>query len=124
MWDPSLKLEIQLLPEMTTFEQRLVDLEKFDETRRYLETTNKVHKRHFKIQYNKYVRPRVFCEGDLVLVYNQAIDSLGEGKLVSMWHGPYVIKWVLSKGSYELQDYEGNFLKDPINGLYLKRYYA
>ena len=41
-----------------------------------------------------------------------------------MWHGPYVVKWVLEKGAYELVDYEGMALVEPRNGLYLKKYYA
>ena len=41
-----------------------------------------------------------------------------------MWRGPYVIKRVLEKGTYELVDYEGTTLEEPRNGLYLKKYYA
>ena len=41
-----------------------------------------------------------------------------------MWHGPYVVKQVLEKGTYELVDYEGTALAEPINGIYLKKYYA
>ena len=35
-----------------------------------------------------------------------------------------MVKYVLEKGSYELEDYEGNSLAEPRNGLYLKKYYA
>ena len=38
--------------------------------------------------------------------------------------GPYVVKHSLEKGTYELVDYEGTSLEKPINGLYLKNYYA
>ena len=41
-----------------------------------------------------------------------------------MWHGPYIIKQILKKRAYELIDYEGHPLDQPINGLYLKKYYA
>jgi hypothetical protein len=37
-----------------------------------------------------------------VLVYDQDKDALGEGKFNPMWFGPYVVRWVLEKGSYEL----------------------
>lgn len=30
-----------------------------------------------------------------------------------MWHGPYIVKKVLQKGSYELLDYDGNPLSEP-----------
>ena len=121
---PSLKLAVQLLPETSTLEVRLVELEKLDETRRDAAIENEAHKCRVKLQYDKSVRPRIFSEGDLVLVYDQASDALGAGKFVTMWHGPYVVKCVLSKGSYELQDCEGGCLKEPRNRLYLKKYYA
>ena len=50
--------------------------------------------------------------------------TLGAGKLIPMWRGPYMVKRVLDKGAYELVDYEGTTLTKPINGLYLKKYYA
>ena len=121
---PSLKLAVQLLSETSTLEARLVEFEQLDETRRDATITNKAHKNCVKMQYDKSVYPRIFSEGDLVLVYDQANDALGAGKFVAMWHGPYVVKCVLSKGSYELQDFEGGCLKEPRNGLYLKKYYA
>ena len=121
---PSLKLAFQLLPKTFALEARLVELEQLDETRRDAATTNEAHKCHVKMQYDKSVCPRIFSEEDLILVYDQASDTLGAGKFVEMCHGPYVVKRVLSKGSYELQDYEGNCLKEPHNWLYLKKYYA
>ena len=99
---PSLKLVVQLLPETSALEARLVELEQLDESRRDAATTNEAHKCRVKLQYDKSVHPRIFSEGDLVLVYDQASDALGAGKFVAMSHGPYVVKRVLSKGSYEL----------------------
>ena len=121
---PSLKLAVQLLPKTSTLEERLVELEWLDETRRDAAIANKSHKNCVKVQYDKSVRPRIFSKEDLVLVYDQANDTLGAGKFVTMWHGPYIVKRVLNKGSDELQYYEGNCLKEPRNGLYLKKYYA
>lgn len=76
------------------------------------------------MQYDKTVKPRVFSKGCLVLVYDKKNDTPGEGKSISMWLGPYIVKHVLGKGAYESKDYEGNIMKDPRNGIYLKRYYA
>ena len=121
---PSLKLAVQLLPETSALEVRLVELEQLDETCRDAAIANEAHKRRVKLQYDKSVHPRIFYEGDLVLVYDQASDALGAGKFVVMWHGPYVVKRVINKGSYELQDCEGGCFKEPRNGLYLKKYYA
>ena len=70
-----------------------------------------------KSQYEKSVQPLTFVEGDLVLIYDQAHDKLGTGKLEPMWHGPYIIKCVLHKGSYELVDYDEISLVEPRNGI-------
>ena len=121
---PSLRIAIQLLPQTSVLEARLVELKHLDETRRDAAIANKAHKHRVKLQYDKSVRPRIFSEGDLVFVYDQANDALGAGKFVMMWHGPYIVKRVLSRGSYELQDFEGGWFKEPRNGLYLKKYYA
>ena len=83
---------------------------------------NNAHKRHVKEQYDKSIKSRVSSERDLVLVYNQASDTPGARKFISMWHRPYIIKHLLGKEAYELVDYDGNTLKDPINGIYLNRY--
>ena len=120
----SLKCAIKLLPDTNKLEKRLIYLEKLDETRRDAATTNKVHKHWVKSQYDKWVKPRVFLEGDLVLVYDQKNGTLGKGKFVSMWLGPYIIKCVLEKGAYKIVDYEGNPLGEPKNGPYLKKYYS
>ena len=77
-----------------------------------------------KVQYNRSVTPRNCLEGDLVLLYDQANDKLGAGKFVRMWHGAYIVKRKLTKGAYELVDFDGVSLGKARNGLYLKRYYA
>ena len=41
------------------------------------------------------MRPHVFLEGDLVLVYDQDKDTLGEGKFELLWYGPYIVSKVL-----------------------------
>ena len=121
---PSLKLAIELLPDTFALEERLVHLEQLHEQRQDALVDLEVNECRVKVQYDKFVCPRRFCEGDLVLLWDQAKEPLGVGKFNSMWHGPYVVKHVLEKGAYELVDYEGIALADPRNGLYLKKYYA
>ena len=70
------------------------------------------------------MHPRIFSEGDLVLVYDQDKDTLGECKFEPLWYGPYIVSKFLKKGAYELVNYEGNKLARPQNGLYLKQYLA
>jgi hypothetical protein len=81
-------------------------------------------KKCVKAQYNKHVRPHVFSEGDMVLLYEQDRDMLGGRKFEAMWRGPYIVIQVLEKGAYELVDYDGIPLSEPINGFYLKKYYT
>ena len=68
--------------------------------------------------------PRIFSEGELVLLWDQDKEPLGVGKFRSMWLGPYVVSKVLNKGAYELTYFEGIKLPEPRNGLDLKNYYA
>ncbi len=120
----SLKLGIDLLPGTSEEEDRFLELIQLDETHRDATLANEAHKKWVKAQFDKNVKPRVFSEGDLVLLYDQESDKLGAGKFKSLWMGPYIVKWVLAKGAYELMDYDGIPLAQPHNGLYLKRYYA
>jgi hypothetical protein len=95
-----------------------------DETRREANLINGMYQKHMKNQYDKSVQPRAFTEGYLVLVYDQDRDKLGAGKLEPMWNGPYIIKRVLHRRTYELIDYSGISLGEPQNGIYLEKYYS
>ena len=59
------------------------------------------------------MHPRVFSEGDLVLVYDKYKDTLGVGKFKPLWYGPCIVCKVLQKGAYDLIDHEGNHLVRP-----------
>lgn len=113
---PSLKIVIELLPNMTELEAHLVHLEHLDEQRQNVATTNETHKKHVKSQYDKFAHLWIFSNGDLVLVYDQDKDALGAGKFNLMWHDPYIVSHALREGAHELSDYEGNVLSEPKNG--------
>ena len=66
----------------------------------------------------------MFSEGDIVLLYEQDRDLLGVKKIEAMWQGPYIVKWVLDKGAYELVNYDDIPLSEPRNRIYLKKYYS
>lgn len=121
---PSLKIVVELLPNTTPVEERLLYLEWLDETRRLASLAIEAQNKRVKTHFDHTIHPRSFVEGDLILLYDQENDKLGAGKLEPMWLGPYIVKRVLQKGAYELVDYEGNPLDKPRNGLYLKKYYA
>jgi hypothetical protein len=86
--------------------------------------SNEAHKQKIKCQYDRFVCPWIFSEGELVLVYDQDKDPLGTGKFKPMWFRPFIMKEVLKNGAYGLVDFEGNALAETRNGLYLKKYYS
>jgi hypothetical protein len=67
---PSLKLVLQLLPNTSSLEEHLLYLEKLDEKCRDAALANKDDKQKVKCQYDRFVHPRIFFEGDLVLVFD------------------------------------------------------
>lgn len=115
---------VKILPNTSSIEVHLVHLEHLDEQRQDVATMNEANMTRVKAQYDKFVCPRVFYEGDLVLVYDQDKDAFGASELKSMWYGPYIVKRVLKKGAYKLVDFEGNVLSQPKNKLYLKKNYS
>jgi hypothetical protein len=121
---PYLKLVVELLPNTSAEEELLLYLMQLDETGRDVALVIETQKNHVKDQYDKHVKPHIFFEGDLVLLYKQDRDLLGVNKFEPLWRDPYILKRVLEKGAYELVDYEGIPLSEPRNGLYLKKYYA
>ena len=88
----SLQIAIELLPATSEEEKRLLYLAQLDENRRDAALAIETHAKSIKAQYDRNVIPRNFSEGDLVLLYDQANDKLGDGKFVPMWHGPFVVK--------------------------------
>jgi hypothetical protein len=120
----SLKLVVELLPNTSAEEECILYLMQLYETHRDVALVIETQKKRVKAQYDKHVKPRVFSEGDLVLLYEQKRDLLGTGKFEAMWQVPYIVKRVLEKGAYELVDYDGIPLNEPRNGIYLKKYHA
>ena len=77
-WEiPSIKISINVLPDTTELEERLLHLEHLDEKHRDALTANKAHKNRVKNKYDKSVKPRIFFEGELVLLWDQDKEPLG-----------------------------------------------
>jgi hypothetical protein len=89
---PYLKLAVELLPNTYAEEERLFYVMQLDEARRDATPVIETQKKCVKAQYDKHAKPRVFSEGDLVLLYEQDRDLLGDEKFEAMWHGPYIVK--------------------------------
>ena len=111
----SLKLKIDLLPDTSKQEACFLELIHLDETHRDAALVNELHKKLIKAQYDRNFKPHIFLEGNLVLLYDQDSDKLGAGKFEPLWMGPYIVKQVLAKGAYELVDYDGIPLSQPLN---------
>jgi hypothetical protein len=105
-------------------EQRLLNLESLDEDRQSSLQNNEAAKKWSKATFDRHVNLCSFHDGDLVLAYDITHDTFGHGKFESLWHGPYIIQHCLTKGAYILAFLEGLSLKEPFNGLYLKKFYA
>jgi hypothetical protein len=89
---PSLKLAVKLLPNPSAEEECLLYLMQLDETHHDATLVIESQKKCVKAQYNKHVKPCIFSEGDLVLLYEQDRDMLGARKFEAMWRGPYIVR--------------------------------
>ena len=61
---PSLNLVVEILLDTSALEERLVHLEQLREQRRDALVALEVNKHCVKVQYDKFVHPRKFSEGD------------------------------------------------------------
>ena len=76
--------------------------------------------------YDKLTRPRAFAKGELVLVFWRPIiiGKRAKSKFDSNWEGSFMIERVYEGGAYQLIDMNGERPMPPINGRFLKKYYA
>jgi hypothetical protein len=76
--------------------------------------------------YDKLVKQRVFRKGELVLVLRRpiVITHKMRGKFEPKWEGPFIIEQVYDGGTYQLVDHQGLHPMPPVNGRYLKKYFA
>ena len=121
---PTLLTTIELLPDIAPMEQCLLTLESLDEDRRSSFKHKETAKKSSEATFDRHVNLRSLNEGDLMLAYDITHNTLIHGKFASLWHGPFIIQHFLTKDAYILASPEGYPLKEPINRLYLKNFYA
>jgi hypothetical protein len=85
---PMLCTAIELLPNISPMDQRLLTLDSLDEDRQSSLQNNEAAKKWSKATFDHHVKLHSFNEGDLVLAYDIAHDTLSHGKSKSLWHGP------------------------------------
>jgi ribonuclease HI len=124
---PSLRVAVH--EELTQDEQirlRYQELDALEEGR--LETLQnlELYRQNMVRAYDKLVKRRVFRKGELVLVLRRPIvvTHKTRGKFEPKWEGPYVIEQAYDGGAYQLVDHQGSRPMPPINGRFLKKYFA
>ncbi len=63
-----------------------------------------------------------YVKGELVLVYDEALENQMSGKGALRWRGPYTIVARRPSGAYVLQELDGAVLKQPVAWKQLKSY--
>ena len=76
--------------------------------------------------YNKEIRLWTFEKGELVLMIRRPMEIAhkSRGEFQPKWEGPFIVETVYSNGAYRLTTMEGDVFLMPVNGKYLKKYYA
>ena len=106
--------------------ERCENLKGLDEKREKAQEHSRRYRQKMTEAYSKMTKERVFAEGQLVLKVADYVrpGMTGSSKFASKWEGPFVIKEAHQSGYYRLTQMDGRDLMDPINGKWLKRYYA
>ncbi|KAL0448157.1 UNVERIFIED_CONTAM: hypothetical protein Slati_1943600 [Sesamum latifolium] len=114
---PSLRIAIQEgLTEEENARQRLEELEALDEKRLEAQQRLECYQARLSKAFNKKVRP--------LAVRRPIITTHRMGnKFLPKWDGPYVVKEAYTNSAYKLIAEDGLRI-GPINGKFLKRYYA
>ncbi|XP_024196030.1 uncharacterized protein LOC112199214 [Rosa chinensis] len=123
---PSLRIALQEgLTDEENVKLRLQELEALDEKRLDAQQHLECYQARMSRAFNKGVRPRSFQVGDLVLAVRRPIIMTHKTgpKFQSKWDGPYVVREVYTNGAYKIVAEDGLRI-GPINGKFLKRYYA
>ena len=107
-------------------EKRLADLEGLEEEREVARRRILRYQQRMTKAYAQAVHLRAFTEGQLVLRTAEHIrrNLPGPSKFALKWEGPYIIREAHDSGYYYLSKEDGTVLEDPINGKWLKQYYA
>ena len=106
--------------------ERRKDLEGLHEKREKSQERSRRYRQKMTEAYAKITKQRVFTEGQLVLKVTDYVrrGMVGPSKFAPKWEGPPVIREAHQNGYYCLTQMDGRDLMDPINGKWLKCYYA
>ncbi|XP_070019903.1 uncharacterized protein [Nicotiana sylvestris] len=109
----------------TSNEAMLVNLELLDERRDMAHTSMAAQKQRIERYYNRRDNLCYFKLGDLVLrKVAQNTRELNAGKLGPTMERPLPVSDVTEKGTYELENQDGEKFPSNLNVAHLKRYYC
>ena len=122
----SLRVAFQELNEDESAKLRLRELDILEEKRLRALQNLEAYQARMSRAFDKRVRRRSFKEGDLVLavIRPMNITHRMQSKFEPKWEGPYIVKDVYSSGAYRIISPDGEYCLPPVNGKFLKRYYA
>ena len=106
--------------------ERFENLEELDEKREEAQERSRRYKQKMTEAYDRMTKERVFAEGQLVLKVADYVRRglVGPSKFAPKWEGPLVIREAHQSGYYRLTQMNGRDLMDPVNGKWLKHYFA
>ena len=106
--------------------ERCEDLEGLNERREETQEYSREYRQRMTKAYGRMTKERVFVEGQLVLKVVDYVrrGMVGPSKFAPKWEEPLMIRETHLSGYYHLAQMDGKDLMDPINGKWLKRYYA
>ena len=106
--------------------KRREDLEGLDENREKAQKRSRRYRQKMTEAYGRMTKERLFTEEQLVLKVADYVKRgmAGPSKFAPKWEGSLVIREAHQSGYYRLTQMDGRDLMDPINGKWLKRYYA
>ena len=112
--------------EVANNERRLADLEGLDEEREVARRRSMRYQQRMVKAYAQSIHRKAFTKGQLVLriVEHVRRNLLRPSKFALKWEGPYIIREAHNSRYYYLSKEDGIVLEDPINGKWLKQYYA
>ena len=110
----------------TCAEYKASDLETLEEARNLALGRIQWYQQRMANAYNKVMKARTFVNGQMVL---KAADHVRRNlstpsKFVPNWVGPYLVREANESGYYRLATTDGEVLAEPVNGKWLKLYYA
>ena len=117
-------LRRKFFDKQSNYDQLKLNLDCLDEVRDQASQRMTKYQQKMAEYYNQRVKLKRFNIGDRVLrKVTPAMKNLALGKLGPTWEGPYKVVNYSHRGSYHLEDMDGNKLPRPWNVEHLKKNY-